>query len=308
MSEAAEIAEPVLDAASEAILDGVDEIVATIEVVKSNPLVLAAVGVAGLAVGLGGGYLAAKRVLSKHYEAIAEQEIAEAKEFYAGLHKVGLDGTAITPQDVLVERHGSEAMEALRGYRGQGEEPAESEDLETALDEQDEAQIRRLEEKARQAHEEYQANASAPVVEVTEEVTTLNVFTDPTFDLNEELKYRTEDKPYIITHDEYFAAERDYDTSTLTYFEDDDTVVDEQDKPLEDVDAIIGEDHLVRFGSGSKDRNIVYIRNDRLETDYEVVKAKGSYLEAVLGMGDDDTNSLRHSADMRRAFRSGADE
>jgi hypothetical protein len=139
-------------------------------------------------------------------------------------------------------------------------------------------------------------------VETVEE--TRNVFLDPSFDYDEEVKLRTPDKPYIITHDEYFAAEKEYDTQSLTYYEDDDTLVNENDKPVDDLD-LVGEDHLARFGHGSKDRKIVYVRNDKLGIDFEIVLAKGSYLEA-LGLGPE-PNELKHSnqRDARRAFRHG---
>lgn len=298
-----EVAEKAAETAAEVVEETVDDLVDVVEVVRNNPVTLALVGVAGLAAGGAGGYFLAKRLLRKYYSDLAEVEIAQAKEFYAGVYKTDADGAVLTPMEVLAERHGpAAAADALRSYQGRKvtETILEKDEMESDLDEQDEAAVTRLEESARARHQE--------MVEEPSEMR--NVFLDPSFDYEEEVKLRTEDKPYIITHDEYFAAEKDYDTSSLTYYEQDDTLADEQDKPIREVDEIIGTDHLVRFGTASGDRNIVYVRNDRLETDYEVVKSGGSYVEEVLGMLENDEPHLKHSnrnaqLNRRREFRRG---
>lgn len=295
MSEAAQTLEPVLDAASEAILEGVDDVVDVVEVVRNNPVALVAAGVVGLLAGAAGGYFLSKKLLQKKYEELANEEIAQAKEFYAGVYKVDSDGTTFTPQEVMAQRHGEEAVEALREYQGLRDEDVEVEPAGEPHDEViDEAQIQKIEQALRDKQ-----------VDVDEKKPSRNVFVDPTFDLEEELKYRTEDKPYIITHDEYYEAAKDYDNHSLTYYQVDGVLCDEHDKPIENADEIVGEDHLVRFGSGSKDKNIVFVRNDVLETDYEIVRSRGSFLEEVLGMPNEEPGSLKHSDDRRRAFRRG---
>lgn len=298
-----EVAEKTAEVVAENVEDAIDGVVEVVEVFRSNPVALAAAGVVGIVAGAAGGYFVAKKILKRQYEDLATEEIAQAKEFYAGVYKTDEDGAVLTPQEVLENLHGSEAVDAVRAYRG-GADVEHSHD-EHSHDEQDEAQIRKIEERIRREVKEESPDAETTVIE--EKVETINVFSDPTFDLEEELKYRTEDQPYIITHDEYFAAEKEYDTFALTYYEEDDTLVGEDDKPIDDVENTIGEDHLVRFGSGSKDKNIVYIRNDKLASDYEIVKTNGSYVEMVLGMVDEEPNSLKHSdqRDRRRAFRHG---
>jgi hypothetical protein len=260
------------------ILEGLE----TIEVVRNDPKMLALAGIAGIVAGGVGGYFIAKKILSDKYEERIEEEMSAAKQFYAGLYKTDADGAVLSPQDVMAERHGVEAVEALRAYQGVDDEPEMvGEPHDEVVDEEI---ITRLEGEAKKNK---------------------NVF-DDTFDLEVEKEFRTPDAPYIITHDEYFAAEREYETVRLTYFEADDTLINEEDKIVDDVDGLIGEPHLVRFGSGSRDRKIVYIRNEKLETDFEVVKDKGSYLES-LGLGPEPATELRHSdqRDRRRAFRHG---
>jgi len=310
MSDAAEKTAEVV---AEGVEEAIDGVVDVVEVVRNNPAVLITVGVvAGLAGGVGGYFIAKKR-LQSFYEEVAESEIAQAKDFYARINKVGPDGQVMTPKEVMMERHSlgeAVAATAVREYQGRPDpdplQPVASEaDLiaeaksvqgSPSDDQLDENQIQKMERAL---------NGAGIHPLVVEEETTVNIFTDPTFDLAEEMKYRTKEKPYIITHDEYFEADKEYDTIQLTYFEQDDTVVGENDQPVDDVDSQIGEDHLVRFGHGSKDRNVVYVRNDTLQTDYEVTKSAGSYLEH-LGLGPEpDGFSIKHSAAERRAFRHG---
>lgn len=311
-----EVAEKTAEVVADQVEDAIDGVVDVVEVVRNNPIALLGVGVVGLVAGGVGGYFIARKLLTAKFDEQMEMEIAETRQFYANLNKVDEDGAVLTPQDVLAARHGEEAVEAVRQYQGRVETPAltEEELIAEAKNEQgtpsdeemDEAQIRKIEEAhVRSVSLDKEPNAFGETVTVTEKVETRNIFRDPTFDLEEEVKYRTDDKPYIITHDEYFAGEKDYDTQSYTYYKVDDTLTDEHDKPVENVEEAIGEDHLVRFGSGSKDPNIVYIRNDRLGTDYEVIQSAGSYLEEVLGMPDENPGELKHSdqRDRRRALR-----
>lgn len=300
-----EVAEKAAEITAEVVEESIDGVVDVVEVVRNNPVALALVGAAGLVAGGVGGYFIAKKRLSSFYEERITREIAEAKEFYAGLNKVNVDGEPLSPQEILEQRHGSEAATmALREYQGR-------QAVESVLtdDEQDEVQIRKI-EKARITETslvtEVDPEHGVHPVELVEKSETVNVFTDPHFDLDEEMKHRTPAKPYIITHDEFFTNEPEHENVSLTYYELDDTLTNERDEPIREVDEMIGDDHLVRFGHGSRDRNVVYIRNERLGTDFEVSKSTGSYLEEVLGMPDE-PDSLKHSdqRDRRRAFKHG---
>lgn len=291
-------AEKAAEVTAEVVEESIDGVVDVIEVVRNNPVTLALVGVVALAAGGVGGYFLGVKRLGNEFDERLAFEIEETKEFYANLYKTDPDGAVMTPQQVLEERHGPQAAaDAVRIYQGrQAAETAFDE-----VDEQDEAQIRKIQE-AR-----LQSVSLVHPVEVVETTESRNVWIDPHFDYEEEVKLRTTTKPYIITHDEYFEAEKEYETISLTYFEDDDTLVNERDEPIREIDKMVGEDHLARFGHGSKDKNIVYVRSDRLETDFEIVKSTGSYLEQVLGIKDEPSGELKHSdqRDRRRAFRHG---
>ena len=111
---------------------------------------------------------------------------------------------------------------------------------------------------------------------------------------HEEAKNRSENQPYILHRTEFFANEREYPHSTLTYYEGDDVLCDEQDVPIYGKEKLLGE---LKFGHGSEDPEIVYIRNDERESEYEVLLDHGHYQVEVLGqeIGDVLNNDLKHA-------------
>lgn len=81
--------------------------------------------------------------------------------------------------------------------------------------------------------------------------------------------------PYVISIDD-FGQEEGYDTITLTAYSDG-TIANYADDELEDPESTIGEDILSKFG----DEDVVYIRNDRLKADFEVVRDNRTYVEVI---------------------------
>jgi|688.fasta_scaffold650733_2 hypothetical protein len=110
-----------------------------------------------------------------------------------------------------------------------------------------------------------------------------------------EIENRSTEEPYVIHKDEFWVEEFNYDQSTLTYFEIDDILIDDKDTPVYNYPSIIGE---LKFGHGSEDQNVFYVRNDRLKSEYEVLLDKGSYAVEVLGLEyeqEKEEEILRHS-------------
>ena len=89
--------------------------------------------------------------------------------------------------------------------------------------------------------------------------------------------------PYVISIDD-FGQEEGYDTITLTAYSDG-TIANYADDELEDPESTIGEDILSKFG----DEDVVYIRNDRLKADFEVVRDNRTYVEVI---GDSPTEGV----------------
>lgn len=113
------------------------------------------------------------------------------------------------------------------------------------------------------------------------------------WDYEVELRSRTEDRPYIIHVDE--KAEKDYDEITLTYYAGDDVLCNSEDVIMDDQDRLVGLAHLDKFGHGSNDPSIVYIRNDELTLDIEVIRSNGTYAEEVHGFKHEDPPRRRRS-------------
>ena len=140
------------------------------------------------------------------------------------------------------------------------------------------------------------------------ETVTHNIFVegkpmDEDFDYEAEIASRSEDKPYVISYDEFQQGEKDYIQNSLNWYEDDDVLTDDKDV-IPNPDDVVGEENLQRFGHGSRDPRIVYIRNDVMEVDFEVVKNPSSYAHTVLGFQHTDRPGSRKTP----RYRSGDHE
>ena len=85
------------------------------------------------------------------------------------------------------------------------------------------------------------------------------------------------DKPYVISPDEYGEME-DYTQVQLTYYMDG-IVADENDRPVNCPEDILGDEFWMHFGEYRDDS--LHIRNDAKRCDYELLKALFTYSEAV---------------------------
>lgn len=85
------------------------------------------------------------------------------------------------------------------------------------------------------------------------------------------------DFPRMISASEMLNQKQWYSKVTLTYYAGDDVLADDQDEPLEDPMDIIGEHFKEFFGMNEDEPDIIYVRNDDRESDYEVAKVETSY-------------------------------
>ena len=141
-----------------------------------------------------------------------------------------------------------------------------------------------------------------------EEVYISNVFDDTgdgEWDEELELSKRSADAPYIIKVDEFISNDTGFSQTTLTYYSKDEVVADERNVPVYDHNKFLGDN--LKFGHGSRNADVVYIRNVQRQAEFEVIRFDGSHQEEMLGIYEEKAieNELRHSADTRR-FR--ADE
>lgn len=107
-------------------------------------------------------------------------------------------------------------------------------------------------------------------------------------DIEEPLEEKTDNEnPFIISVEEFMEERHDLEKVTLTYYEGDDVLCDDRDVAILDYEKSIGNDALSKFGELSKEPNVVYVRNEQLEIDYEIVKDRRSFTEAVLGIREE---------------------
>lgn len=83
--------------------------------------------------------------------------------------------------------------------------------------------------------------------------------------------------PYVITPEEYSVG---FNPCVVTYYADG-VLADPWDVEM-DIEETIGEDALEHFGDHAED--VVHVRNERLEVDYEVVKDPRNYADVRLLM------------------------
>lgn len=139
----------------------------------------------------------------------------------------------------------------------------------------------------------------------THDVIRKNVFAKSSTDVwnyEDELKNRTslaDGVPYILHQDEFFQNERDWNQETLTYFVGDDIMVDQDDQVMYNHAQKIGE---LRFGHGSNDPNVFYVRCPKYRTEYEVLRHEGYYSVEVQGLSLEEAaeEDLKHSVEKFR--------
>lgn len=114
----------------------------------------------------------------------------------------------------------------------------------------------------------------------------VELVTEPGWDYAEELKRRTSSEPFIIHEEEFRSSEKGYIQVAYTYYAEDDVLTDEDDRPLPHADKIVGEENL-KFGHGSGDPNVVFVRNDQMGLDMEISRSPNSFEQEVLGVEDE---------------------
>lgn len=89
--------------------------------------------------------------------------------------------------------------------------------------------------------------------------------------------YAEYSKPYVIPPAE-FGEKEDYDKISLTYYADN-ILVDDDNTLLEDVENVVGFESLTHFGEYEDDS--VFVRNDRLQCDYEILLDQRKYSDVL---------------------------
>ena len=169
---------------------------------------------------------------------------------------------------ILIKKHfkkiADDEIDTMREYF-QNKRAKEANALE---EESDEAEVK----EARDEHQEDKPNIREYASLIKKENYTN--YSDTTADKKKEVD--DVEKPYVITPEEF--GELDYSTISLTYYSDD-VLTYESDELVEDVDDIVGADFAEHFGEYEDDS--VFIRNDRMKTDFEILVDKRNYSDVV---------------------------
>jgi hypothetical protein len=211
------------------------------------------------------GAAATMKYFKLKYEAILEQEIEETKRFYMKYNEKPDSPLEMAQQYPDAETRAAEqsmdkAVQAMHDYTAHHKSKVPAAGVETTVEETDDT-----------------VN-----VQVTVEKNVFEPSEYTGWDLQREIATRSPDQPYVISKDEFMEGALDYQQPTVTWYEGDLVLVDEKSEQLE-VDETIGHFNLERFGHGSGDNNIVYVRNDKLSLDFEVLKSDGKFAEEVYG-------------------------
>lgn len=260
----------VVETTADVVEAALDTVEAVPQIVKNNPVVLAGVAVASAAIGAGVATLVSKRYFKLKYEQLASQEIAEAKLFYKKQNKTD----EYSDPSALAEKYDDENPDVA-------ELNPETEMVKTAVKILEEQSYTAYDKPVQTTEERVEVQASIQK-NIFESHPTVDE-QDDDFDLDDELEKKAAGRPYLIEAEQYFENEEENTQTALTWFEGDEVLVDERDQPIRNVEGVIGGVANLRFGAGSKDANMVYIRNDRFSADYEVTRSTGKYSEEVLG-------------------------
>lgn len=267
----------ILDSTVEFAENAVDRVVT---VTKNNPYLIAGAFIVGAGIGGFVVYKIVKKRLEVKYDEILIEEIDKAKTFH---RRVAKEGEFESPESAVQALVPDEVVEAVKSYQGREKRVPYNRPNDIVKESPD---------------------PRPPVDVVVENVEVqqnvfVNAAVDPRdWDYAAEIADRelNPDKPYAISFEEFEENAEGYEQVTFTFYNLDETLSDENEKIIDNVEYVVGEDNLHRFGHGSQDANVVYVRNEKLSMDFEIVKALGSYKRDVLGMTEDDTDAeLKHS-------------
>jgi len=238
---------------------------------------------------LAGGGTAAL-VLKRHYEGVAEEEIATARAEYKK-ENTNLKEQNIALMDEIMKLNPTAVYNGEQpgldkkirdAYKATKADKPLSEDDILNLSAQD--LIKDLDYSSSAFREDRVDNVPNPPMHDDEDRPHgFKMYDRTTDNFNPADEERSFDVPYVVSLAEFTNDEEDFDKITITYFETDDTLIDERDETL-GIENSVGQANLLRFGVGSESPDVVYIRNETLKIDFEVCRNLGSYTQTVLGI------------------------
>jgi hypothetical protein len=238
--------------------------------------------IVGAGIGSVASILILQKKVERHYQNIANEEINSVVDTYKLLRKQPPYDDPRTAVQAYAER-----MDELQYLNDGGEEP----DEETKEAEGDLAELI-----VAHAHSHKDPRPVLSNIWDTEGVP--EVMTEAEMEDGALFGTRSPDHPYVISFKEFMEDEEHYDKISIEWFEFDNTLADDREQIIPDVDEMVGRRNLSRFGQGSEDPNIVYVRNEHLHIDFEIAYNDKGYAEVVLDI-DPEPRQKRRVPKMR---------
>ena len=238
---------------------------------------------AGAAVGGGSMYLVYRLALQRRYRTALDQEVAAVKAHYNDRLKAHLSGIVSHTPDTGVPIMGQPGGDDyLAGGDGDGELGETA--LGIAGDERPAPGVRLKSVPARNPLEGLEGGEEDPDDAANRELDEAGG-SDPGA-AGEGLVARDIDHPYVISLEEFCDVPPGWQQITLTYFNSGGTLVDDKNEPIPNYSKLTGKIRGPQdFGGISDDEHIRYVRNQAMETDFEILFDPRSYADGVLNYG-----------------------
>jgi hypothetical protein len=223
---------------------------------KNVNLIIAGASSLSLVVGTIAGYSFSKYKLGKEFDKRLSEEIDATRRHYQRNKK---------HLEIVEEKEDendipSDAKEALIEY--QGGDPDEELEMDT----------RRGSVIAQRKYTRYHKGNVRPG-DVVAKIENQNEGEEPSN--NQEDEVRDRNRPYVISSEEFFQNESDHEQVTVSYIVEDQTLLDGENDPIKNFERMTGPITPHMFGLRSGEPHIVYIRNEEMATDLEVVRIEG---------------------------------
>lgn len=122
------------------------------------------------------------------------------------------------------------------------------------------------------------------------------ILNDPAIGEDPEKWPRDRNRPYVISVLEFMENGKGPGSQTLRYWADEVMTDDVDYQKGQDVgtygkgrvDEMVGLDNLKHFGIGSQSDDILYVRNESINMDYEIERQEESYSDTILGISSHD--------------------
>lgn len=211
--------------------------------------------VAGAAAGAFGAYAFLNqkyaRTLNATIDAISEEISKDYARFYAGyIPKPDLEEVSLEGEEERLET----ALKLVKQTKAERDEILEDMD--------------------------YNGTEEDPEDPVTQEK---NIFEDEEQRLIKKLSAIDPLKPYLITVEQFMDPYEEHGKLSLTYFEEDGVLIEEQQETIIDNPDLIGSEVLAAFGHDPRDKDTIHVRNEVIGADLEVTRDRRSYAEVIAG-------------------------